>query len=87
MASVTPASTDEIYEKYLKKAIVEINELGDEIARAARLGDLVGEIVDLDDRLLEVLLVDLIRRRHRPRTFLLYRTRSLAWAIHFSDWR
>jgi len=27
-------STDEIYEKYLKKAIAEINELGDEIARA-----------------------------------------------------
>ena len=25
--------TDEIYEKYLKKAIAEINELGDEIAR------------------------------------------------------
>ena len=28
--------TDEIYEKYLQKAILEINELGDEIARAAR---------------------------------------------------
>jgi uracil-DNA glycosylase family 4 len=28
-------STDEIYEKYLQKAIAEINELGDEIARAA----------------------------------------------------
>jgi uracil-DNA glycosylase family 4 len=27
-------TTDEIYEKYLKKAIAEINELGDEIARA-----------------------------------------------------
>ena len=27
--------TDEIYEKYLQKAILEINELGDEIARAA----------------------------------------------------
>ena len=27
--------TDEIYEKYLQKAIAEINELGDEIARAA----------------------------------------------------
>ncbi len=36
MASVTPASTDEIYERYLKKAIAEINELGDEIARAAK---------------------------------------------------
>jgi uracil-DNA glycosylase len=29
-------TTDEIYEKYLQKAIVEINELGDEIARAGR---------------------------------------------------
>ena len=27
--------TDEIYEKYLQKAILEINELGDEIGRAA----------------------------------------------------
>ena len=27
--------TDEIYEKYLQKAILEINELGDEIARVA----------------------------------------------------
>jgi len=26
--------TDEIYERYLKKAIAEINELGDELARA-----------------------------------------------------
>jgi uracil-DNA glycosylase family 4 len=31
---VTAVPTDEIYEKYLKKAIVEINELADEIARA-----------------------------------------------------
>jgi uracil-DNA glycosylase len=29
------AVTDEIYEKYLQKAIVETNELGEEIARAA----------------------------------------------------
>jgi uracil-DNA glycosylase family 4 len=29
------STTDEIYEKYLKKAIAEINELGDEIGRAA----------------------------------------------------
>ena len=28
-------STDEIYEKYLQKAITEINELGDEIAESA----------------------------------------------------
>jgi uracil-DNA glycosylase family 4 len=31
---VSSVSTDEIYEKYLQKAITEINELGDEIARA-----------------------------------------------------
>jgi uracil-DNA glycosylase family 4 len=30
--------TDEIFEKYLKKAIAEINDLGDEIARAAGEG-------------------------------------------------
>lgn len=30
-----PVPTDEIYEKYLQKAIAEINELGDEIGRAA----------------------------------------------------
>jgi uracil-DNA glycosylase family 4 len=30
-----PAPTDEIYEKYLQKAITEINELGDEISKAA----------------------------------------------------
>ena len=35
MPPVSPVSTDEIYEKYLKKAITEINELGDEIAAAA----------------------------------------------------
>lgn len=29
-----PLPTDEIYERYLKKAISEINELGDELARA-----------------------------------------------------
>jgi uracil-DNA glycosylase family 4 len=31
---VPAVSTDEIYEKYLQKAISEINQLGDEIARA-----------------------------------------------------
>jgi uracil-DNA glycosylase family 4 len=30
-----PAPTDEIYEKYLQKAITETNELGDEILKAA----------------------------------------------------
>ena len=33
-----PAVTDEIFEKYLQKAIAETNELGDEIARAAGEG-------------------------------------------------
>ena len=32
---MSPSTTDEIYEKYLQKAITEINELGDEIAKAA----------------------------------------------------
>ena len=32
---MTAVPTDEIHEKYLQKAIAEINELGDEIARAA----------------------------------------------------
>jgi len=35
---VPATSTDEIYERYLKKAITEINELGDEIAHAAEGG-------------------------------------------------
>ncbi len=38
MAPVTSPPTDEIYEKYLQKAITEINELGDEITRAAAGG-------------------------------------------------
>jgi uracil-DNA glycosylase family 4 len=32
---VSPVSTDEIFERYLQKAITEINELADEIAHAA----------------------------------------------------
>jgi uracil-DNA glycosylase len=32
---VSPVPTDEIYERYLQKAITEINELGHEIAQAA----------------------------------------------------
>jgi uracil-DNA glycosylase family 4 len=35
---MTTMPTDEIYEKYLQKAITEINELGDEIAQAAAEG-------------------------------------------------
>jgi len=36
--SVRSVPTDEIYEKYLEKAIAEINELGDEIAHAVSRG-------------------------------------------------
>jgi uracil-DNA glycosylase len=36
--SVRSVPTDEIYEKYLEKAIAEINELGDEISHAAPAG-------------------------------------------------
>ncbi len=32
---MSPVPTDEIYQKYLQKALSEINELGDEIAQAA----------------------------------------------------
>lgn len=34
-APVTAMPTDEIYERYLKRAITEINDLGEELARAA----------------------------------------------------
>ncbi len=36
MFSACAVPTDEIYEKYLQKAITEINELGEEVARAGR---------------------------------------------------
>lgn len=35
MTTSSSVPTDEIYDKYLRKAIAEINELGDEIGRAA----------------------------------------------------
>ncbi len=35
VSTTSSVPTDEIHEKYLKKAIAEINELGDEIGRAA----------------------------------------------------
>ena len=38
MPPVSSVPTDEIFDKYLQKAIAEINELGDEIARAAGEG-------------------------------------------------
>jgi hypothetical protein len=33
---VCAVPTDEIYEKYLQKAITEINELGEEVAHAGK---------------------------------------------------
>ena len=36
MPAVSPVTTDEIYEKYLKKAIEEVNDLGHEIAAAGK---------------------------------------------------
>jgi len=35
VSAVTQVPTDEIYDRYLQKAIAEMNELGDELARAA----------------------------------------------------
>jgi uracil-DNA glycosylase family 4 len=52
-------TTDEIYEKYLQKAIVEINELGDEVARAGR-GSRV-PVVGSGHPLADVMLI-----KHRP---------------------
>ena len=60
MRSVTPVSTDEIYEKYLKKAIAEINELGDEIGRAAGEGRV--PVLGSGHPLADVLLL-----KHEPR--------------------
>ena len=48
--------TDEIYEKYLRKAISEINELGDELAAAARKVDRV-PVVGSGHPLADVFLV------------------------------
>ncbi len=54
-----PVSSDDISERYLKKAIAEINELGDEIARAAG-ADRV-PVLGSGHPLAEVFLV-----KHRP---------------------
>jgi uracil-DNA glycosylase family 4 len=56
-----PVPTDEIYEKYLKKAIVEINELGDEIGRAAGRKGAV-PVLGSGHPLADILLV-----KHSPR--------------------
>ena len=55
---LSPAPTDEIYEKYLQKAITEINELGDEISKAA--GDRV-PVLGSGHPLADVFLL-----KHRP---------------------
>jgi uracil-DNA glycosylase family 4 len=57
---VTP-TTDEIYEKYLQKAIVEINELGDEVARVGA-GTRV-PVVGSGHPLADVMLI-----KYRPQT-------------------
>ena len=55
-------ATDEIYEKYLQKAIVEINELGDEVARAG--GGTRVPVVGSGHPLADVML---IKYRPQPR--------------------
>jgi len=52
---VPAVPTDEIYEKYLQKAISEINELGDEIASAA--GDAAVPVLGSGHPLADVLLL------------------------------
>jgi uracil-DNA glycosylase len=53
---VSTALTDEIHEKYLQRAIAEINELGDELSRAAATGD-SGPVVGSGHPLGDVMLV------------------------------
>ena len=52
---MSSASTDEIYERYLQKAITEINELGDEIAHAA--GDTQFPVVGSGHPLADIFLL------------------------------
>jgi uracil-DNA glycosylase len=56
---VSAVSSDEIHEKYLRKAISEINELGDEIARAA--GGATVPVLGSGHPLADVFLL-----KHRP---------------------
>ena len=58
MSAAVP--TDEIYERYLKKAIAEINELGDELARAG--DELRVPVVGSGHPLADILLL-----KHAPR--------------------
>ena len=60
MPSVSSVPTDEIFEKYLQKAIAEINELGDEIGRAAAEGRV--PVLGSGHPLADVLLL-----KHEPR--------------------
>jgi uracil-DNA glycosylase len=58
---VTAVPSDEIHEKYLQKAISEINELGDEIARAA--GGVAVPVLGSGHPLADVFLL-----KHRPQS-------------------
>jgi uracil-DNA glycosylase len=57
---VTSVPTDEIYEKYLQKAITEINELGDEVTHAGAGGG--APVLGSGHPLADVFLL-----KHRPR--------------------
>ena len=57
---MSPLTTDEIHEKYLQKAISEINELAHEIAQAA--GELRVPVVGTGHPLADIMLV-----KYRPR--------------------
>ena len=57
---MTSVPTDEIYEKYLQKAITEINELGDEVTRAGAEGQT--PVLGSGHPLADVFLL-----KHRPR--------------------
>lgn len=61
MPPVTAVPSDEIHEKYLQKAISEINELGDEIARAA--GGVAIPVLGSGHPLADVFLL-----KHRPQS-------------------
>jgi uracil-DNA glycosylase family 4 len=58
--NVTAVPSDEIHEKYLQKAISEINELGDEIARAA--GGVSVPVLGSGHPLADIFLL-----KHRPK--------------------
>ena len=56
---MTSVTTDELYEKYLQKAITEINELGDEISHAA--GELRVPVLGSGHPLADIMLL-----KHHP---------------------